>query len=83
LCCGIPTIATPVEGLCGLVADGEGVIYRELNQDFVTAIIEVLHDEGYNSMKIRARESAVEKVSWAVNILKFEELLMKLALSSK
>jgi glycosyltransferase involved in cell wall biosynthesis len=84
LCCGIPTVATPVEGLRSLIPNDHGVCYRDLNNDFVNTIIELLQDkEKLHSLSVTAREVALEKLTWNRNLKQFEDLLDEVVISGK
>ncbi len=83
LCCGIPTVATPVDGLVGLIPENHGVIYRELDQSFVDAVGQLLEgDDMRSEMSQKARALAEEKLDWSLNLTKFEQTLQNLAQSN-
>ena len=81
LACGLPTVATPLSGLLSFtnMRDESGVIYRDLDQSFVQAVVELLDDETLRKKLSRhARELVITQNSWSECILKFEDLLNKL-----
>ena len=83
LCCGIPTVATPVDGLVGLIPENHGVIYRELDQSFVDAVGELLEEDAIRGeMSYKARVLAEENLNWSLNLAKFEQTLASLVQGS-
>ena len=42
---GIPTVSTPLAGTMGLLAEGEGVLYREVGLDFCAEVVRLLFDD--------------------------------------
>jgi glycosyltransferase involved in cell wall biosynthesis len=80
MCCVIPTVATPVKGLLGLVPEGEGVVYRPLDKSFVDAIETLLEDDHTrDKMAKAARRFAEKEFDWETNITRFEAAFNKLA----
>ena len=72
LCCGLPTVATPVEGLRRMIPEGEGVLYRDLDSTFVDAVVHLLHhEEARRSLGLEARRTAETHCSWAQNLSLF------------
>lgn len=79
LCCGIPTVATPVDGLAGLIPDGNGVDYRKLDESFAEAVLDLLSNPERRSMlSVQARRIAEDQLRWKSNIKRFEDVLRSL-----
>jgi glycosyltransferase involved in cell wall biosynthesis len=79
LCCGIPVVATPVDGLAGLVPEGQGVIYRDLDMSFVEAVMDLINNQTLrDDLSSEARAAAEKYLSWARNVTEFETSIRRL-----
>lgn len=76
LCCGIPTVATPVDGLRSMIPEGEGVLYRPLDDTFVSAVMSLINDDSTRSqLAVLSRQSAERRCSWNTNLGSFSEVI--------
>ena len=79
LCCGIATVATPVDGLAGLIAEDQGVLYRELDEGFASTVVSLLNDDlRRGTLAKQARAAAERELRWSSNITKFESIFGEL-----
>jgi glycosyltransferase involved in cell wall biosynthesis len=73
---GIPVVSTPLKGLMSVLAEGEGIIYRSLDESFEQALIEILTNQiNCGEMVFKGLEALEDKFSWHKNFLEFENLL--------
>ncbi len=76
LACGLPVVSTRLTGLQGLVPDGQGVVYRNLDDGFTRAVSDLLIDDTARHQQInRARRSIVAKCDWDICLPQFTFLL--------
>jgi len=65
LACGLPVVSTRLAGLQGLIPDGQGVVYQNLDDGFTRAVSHLLLDETARQQQInRARRSIEAKCDW-------------------
>lgn len=65
LACGLPVVSTRLAGLQGLVPDGHGVLYQDLDQGFATAVSNLLLDDTARRQQMdRARRSIETSCDW-------------------
>ena len=77
LCCGIPTVATPVDGLAGLIPDGQGILYRDLDPNFIRTITSLMNDDDLlQEISRLARSTAERLLDWRTNLPPMEDDLM-------
>jgi len=79
LACGLPVVSTRLAGLQGLVPDGQGVVYQNLDDGFTRAVSHLLLDDAARYQQVdRARGSIAEKCNWDICLLQFTDLLEKI-----
>lgn len=65
LACGLPVVSTRLDGLEGLVPEGHGVLYEDLDQGFATAVSNLLLDDMARRQQMdRARRSIETSCNW-------------------
>jgi len=65
LACGLPVVSTRLDGLEGLVPEGHGVLYEDLDQGFATAVSHLLLDDTARRQQMdRARRSIETSCNW-------------------
>ena len=78
LACGLPVVSTRLAGLQGLVPDGQGVVYQNLDDGFTRAVSHLLLDDIARQQQIsRSRGSIAEKCNWDICLPQFTDLLQK------
>ena len=76
LACGLPVVSTRLAGLQGLVPDGQGVVYQNLDDGFTRAVSHLLLDDTARQQQInRARRSIEAKCDWDICLPQFTLLL--------
>lgn len=76
LCCGIPTVATPVDGLRTIIPEGGGVLYRPLDETFVPAVMSLIaNDSVRHQLSVISRQSAENLCSWDRNLKSFIDVI--------
>ena len=76
LACGLPVVSTRLAGLQGLVPDGQGVVYQNLDDGFTRAVSYLLMDDTARHQQInRARRSIEAKCDWDICLPQFTFLL--------
>ena len=79
LVCGLPTIATRLEGLQSLLPEGKGVVYCQPGKEFMNAVVDLLSKpEKRNQMVHDGQEQLTKKTDWNQNINELENLLIRL-----
>jgi len=83
LACGLPVVSTRLAGLQGLVPEGHGVLYQDLDQGFATAVSNLLLDDTARRQQMdRARRSIETSCNWDTCLEQFvSRILHCLALS--
>jgi len=72
LACGLPVVSTRLDGLEGLVPEGHGVLYQDLDQGFATAVSNLLFDDTARRQQIdRARRSIETSCNWDICLGQF------------
>jgi len=72
LACGLPVVSTRLDGLQGLVPEGHGVLYKDLDQGFATAVSHLLLDDAARRKQIdRARRSIETSCNWDTCLTQF------------
>ena len=65
LACALPVVCTPLDGLRGLVADGDGITYRNLDVSFIDAVVHLLSDDAARlAQQLRARAAIETACNW-------------------
>ena len=65
LACGLPVVSTRLDGLEGLVPEGLGVLYQDLDQGFADAVSNLLLDDTARRKQMdRARRSIETSCNW-------------------
>ena len=83
LACGLPVVSTRLAGLQGLVPDGQGVVYQNLDDGFTRAVSHLLLDDIARQQQIsRSRGSIAEKCNWDICLPQFTDLLQKFVKNS-
>ena len=83
LACGLPVVSTRLAGLQGLVPDGQGVVYQNLDDGFTRAVSHLLLDETARQQQInRARRSIETKCDWDICLPQFTLLLSDIVKNS-
>ena len=83
LACGLPVVSTRLAGLQGLVPDGQGVVYQNLDDGFTRAVSHLLLDDIARQQQIsRSRGSIAEKCNWDICLPQFTDLLQKFVQNS-
>ena len=83
LACGLPVVSTRLAGLQGLVPDGQGVVYQNLDDGFTRAVSHLLLDETARQQQInRARRSIEAKCDWDICLPQFTLLLSDIVKNS-
>ena len=80
LACGLPTVATPLDGLMSMIPQGQGVVYANDYSEMASAAISLV--ENTNQQKLlseRGRVSLTQHCDWTSQINKFESLLEKVS----
>lgn len=74
--CGLPTVCTRLEGMQGLLAEGEGITYRAPGRRFVEAVLHWIDNESERVEAGRRARAAVERrCQWDVSIDAFERAI--------
>ena len=83
LACGLPVVSTRLAGLQGLVPDGQGVVYQNLDDGFTRAVSNLLLDDTARQQQInRARRSIEAKCDWDICLPQFTFLLSDIVKNS-
>ena len=80
LACGLPTVATPLNGLMSMIPQGQGVVYANDYSEMASAAISLV--ENTNQQKLlseRGRVSLTQHCDWTSQINKFESLLKRVS----
>ena len=80
LACGLPTVATPLDGLMSMIPQGQGVIYANDYSEMASAAISLVEDT--NQQKLlseRGLVSLTQHCNWKSQINKFESLLARVS----
>ena len=79
LACGLPVVSTRLAGLEGLVTDGQGIVYQNLDEGLTESVSHLLIDETARYQQVdRARGSVAEKCNWDICLPQFTDLLEKI-----
>ena len=82
LACAIPVVSTPLKGMMSYSQGSDTVIYRELNDSFVQAIVELLADSARrNQLGSIGRQLVAAKGTWSEFVEDFASLAEKLVVS--
>ena len=83
LACGLPVVSTRLAGLQGLVPDGQGVVYQNLDDGFTRAVSHLLLDETARHQQINhARRSIEAMCDWDICLPQFTFLLSEIVKNS-
>jgi len=76
LACALPVVCTPLDGLRGLVADGDGITYRNLDESFTDAVINLLSDDAARlAQQSRARAAIETACNWDSCLKQFTDMI--------
>ena len=82
LACAIPVVSTPLQGMMSYSQGSDTVIYRELDDSFVQAIIELLADsELRNQLGSTGRQLVATKGTWSELVEDFASIAEKLVVN--
>lgn len=74
--CGTPAVSTPLEGLQGMIPDGDGVIYRPPGAEFAGAVVDLLtDDERRLALGVRARAIVEQLCDWDRAVDRFTDTI--------
>lgn len=74
--CGLPTVCTRLEGMMGLLAEGEGITYRPAGAEFIAALLDWLSDDrAREEAAAQARRSIESRCQWEVSIAALEQAI--------
>jgi glycosyltransferase involved in cell wall biosynthesis len=78
--CGLPTLSTPLAGLRSMLAgEDQGVVYRELDEGFMRAAIDLLHRPARRESLARAGREAMEAMcQWSRCSARFEASILRM-----
>ena len=80
LACGLPTIATPLNGLLSMIAPGQGVVYAQDLAKMATEAVDLANDPyRRKTMSHLGMELMSDICNWNNQITQFETLLMSVA----
>ena len=80
LACGLPTIATPLNGLMSMIPHGQGIIYASNHSDMAIEAISLVNDPHLQkSISERGLVSLTQLCNWNVQIQQFEKLLERVS----
>ncbi len=85
LACGLPTVSTPLAGLRSVVCDESmGIVYRELGEGFVAAVVELLGDAARRRQFAgAARGAATRLFDWRRCEEQFEAAIVRVIAASR
>jgi glycosyltransferase involved in cell wall biosynthesis len=73
---GVPCVATPLDGLKGYLAEGEGVLYSQPGQDFLYKLHRILNDENLRRQLVSQGNQVLnQQSSWSQQLQTLEEAL--------
>lgn len=76
---GVPAVCTPLPGTMGLLAEGEGAVYRAIGARFVEEILEMLRTPVRRATVAGSGITALRaRCDWAVSIERLESLIIAL-----
>ena len=82
LACGIPTIASPLNGLMSVLTTGQGVIFTTTSNSMVAKAIDLAYNPHKQQViSIQGSKSMSEHFNWDQQIAMFENLLSELSLN--
>jgi glycosyltransferase involved in cell wall biosynthesis len=80
LACGLPTIATPLNGLMAMIPQGQGIVYARNHSDMAKEAISLINDVNQQkSISERGLLSLTQLCNWNVQIQQFEKLLERVS----
>jgi len=75
MACGIPVVSTRLEGMMNYSGETDAVTYRELDESFVQAVIDLLESPALSHEKAKSgRELVVSKGTWNEFVRNFAKL---------
>ena len=82
LACGIPTIASPLDGLMSVLTIGQGVVYTTTPKSMAADAIDLVYNPHKQQViSIQGSKSISEHFNWDRQIAMFENLLSSLSLN--
>jgi glycosyltransferase involved in cell wall biosynthesis len=80
LACGLPTVATPLKGLCSMVPQGSGILYAPTKRLLADEAVKLASDRNrQQEVAHRGLELMLELCDWEKQIDAFESLLERYA----
>lgn len=80
LACGLPTVATPLDGLMSMIPQGQGVVYANDYSEMASAAISLVENTDQQKLlSERGRVSLTQHCDWTSQINKFESLLARVS----
>jgi glycosyltransferase involved in cell wall biosynthesis len=79
LACGLPTIATPLNGLQSMIAPDQGVLYANGPQEMANLAVELASNvQHQNILSLRGIQLMNLRCSWKNQLQSFENMLLEL-----
>ncbi len=76
--CGLPAVCTPLEGLRGMLREGEGVLFRPPGSAFVKEIVSLVNnDRRRAALGIKGRRAMKLHCDWEHCVSEFEVAILK------
>jgi len=80
LACGLPTIATPLDGLMSMIPQGRGIVYAKNHSDMAKEAISLVNDDlQQRSISERGLLSLTQLCNWDKQIKQFENMLERVS----
>jgi glycosyltransferase involved in cell wall biosynthesis len=80
LACGLPTIATPLDGLMSMIPQGQGIVYAKNHSDMAKEAISLVNDDlQQRSISERGLLSLTQLCNWDKQIKQFENMLERVS----
>ncbi len=74
--CGLAAVCTPLDGLMGMLPEGDGIVYRQPGEPFVDAVLELVDDDDARRELAAAGRNAMERICrWESSIDRFEQAI--------
>jgi glycosyltransferase involved in cell wall biosynthesis len=80
LACGLPTIATPLNGLMYMIPQGQGIVYARNHSDMAKEAIGLVNNaHQQKSISEHGLHSLTQLCNWEIQIQQFENLLERVS----
>lgn len=77
---GLPTVCTRLDGIQGLLPEGQGITYAAPGQQFVSAVLRLVDDDAARrELAARARPAMEVKCQWDERTASFEGAIQRMA----